>query len=168
MTLCTCSKAGSTTVATDPIRTRPDNYQLRSIDLEPVVAETPLPALRTWLTPTPLFYIRNHSDVPELEVDDWSLSIEGAVDTPVKLDYSSLVRLPKKTLPAMLECAGNNRSDLNPKVPGNPFQDGAVSNAIWAGAPLKPFLQQAGLSPNSVEVLFEGIDEAPLCRVEKL
>ena len=55
MTLCTCSKAGSTTVATDPIRTRPDNFQFRSIGLESVVAETPLPALRTWLTPTPLF-----------------------------------------------------------------------------------------------------------------
>jgi len=47
MALCICSKAGSTTVATDPIRTRPDNFELRSIDLEPVVAETPLPALRT-------------------------------------------------------------------------------------------------------------------------
>ena len=159
MALCICSKAGSTTVATDPIRTRPDNFELRSIDLEPVVAETPLPALRAWLTPTPLFYIRNHFDVPELDVDDWSLTIEGAVDTPVKLDYSTLVRLPKKTLSAMLECAGNNRSDLSPKVPGNPFQDGAVSNAIWGGAPLKPFLQQAGLSPKAVEVLFEGVDE---------
>ena len=55
MALCICSKAGSTTVATDPIRTRPDNFELRSIDLEPVVAETPLPALRAWLTPTPTF-----------------------------------------------------------------------------------------------------------------
>ena len=72
------------------------------------------------------------------------------MDTPVKFDYSSLARLPKKTLPAMLECAGNNRSDLDPSVPGNPFQDGAVSNAIWEGALLKPFLQQAGLSPNAV------------------
>ena len=55
MEFCTCSKAGSTTVATDPIRTRPDNFELRSIDLEPAVAETPLPALRTWLTPLRFF-----------------------------------------------------------------------------------------------------------------
>jgi len=80
------------------------------------------------------------------------------VTNPVELDYSTLVRLPKKTVPALLECAGNNRSDLDPTVPGNPFQDGAVSNAIWGGAPLKPFLQQAGINPNAVEVLFEGID----------
>ena len=158
MTLCTCTKAGPTRVAADPIQTRPDNFKLRTIDLEPVVSETPLPALRTWLTPTPLFYVRNHFEVPELEVDDWSLKIDGAVTNPVELDYSTLVRLPKKTVPALLECAGNNRSDLDPTVPGNPFQDGAVSNAIWGGAPLKPFLQQAGINPNAVEVLFEGID----------
>jgi len=64
MTFCTCSKAGSTTVAIDPIRTRPDNFELRSIELEPVVAETPLPALRTWLTPTQLFILEITSTSP--------------------------------------------------------------------------------------------------------
>jgi DMSO/TMAO reductase YedYZ molybdopterin-dependent catalytic subunit len=80
------------------------------------------------------------------------------VSNPVELNYSELVRLPKQTVPAMMECAGNNRSDLDPKVPGNPFEAGAISNAIWAGAPLKPFLQQAGYSSDAIEVLFEGAD----------
>ena len=158
MPLCTCTEAGSVKVAEDPVCTRPGSHDLLSIDNVPVVAETPLAALRSWLTPTPLFYVRNHFGVPEIDADAWSLTIGGAVSHPVEISYSELVRLPKKTVPAMLECAGNNRSDLVPKVPGNPFRDGAVSNAVWAGAPLKPFLQQAGLSSGAVEVLFEGAD----------
>ena len=158
MTLCTCIKAESVKVAEDPTVTRPGSHELVPIDTRPLVAETPLSALRSWLTPTPLFYVRNHFDVPEIDADTWSLTIDGAVSNPVEISFSELVRLPKKTVPAMMECAGNNRSDLDPKVPGNPFRDGAVSNAVWAGAPLKPFLQQAGFSSGAVEVLFEGTD----------
>ena len=158
MTLCTCIKAESGKVAEDPTVTRPGSHELVPIDTRPLVAETPLSALRSWLTPTPLFYVRHHYSVPKIDPADWSLSISGAVSNPTEIPYSDLLRLPKKTLPAMLECAGNNRSDLEPGVPGNPFEDGAVSNAIWAGAPLKPFLQQAGFTPDAVEVLFEGAD----------
>ena len=161
MPLCTCTDAGSITVAEDPACTRPGTARLVPIDTEPVVGETPLVALRSWLTPTPLFYVRNHYFVPEIDPTDWSLSITGAVSNPADIPYSDLLRLPKTTLPAMLECAGNNHSDLGPDIPGNPFEDGAISNAIWAGAPLKPFLQQTGISPDAVEVLFEGADSGP-------
>ena len=158
MPFCTCTDAGSLKVAEDPACTRPGTAELVPIATQPVVGETPAAALRSWLTPTPLFYVRNHYDVPEIDPTTWSLSIDGAVSNPVEISYSDLLRLPKKTLPAMLECAGNNRSDLGPGIPGNPFDEGAMSNAIWAGAPLKPFLQQAGISPDAVEVLFEGDD----------
>ena len=57
-----------------------------------------------------------------------------------------------------MECAGNNRSDLDPPTPGNQFQNGAVSTAYWAGARLSEVLKSAGVRPNAREVLFEGHD----------
>ncbi len=158
MPTCTCTDVEPIAVAEDPVGTRPGSAELKPIDTSPVVGETPIAGLRSWLTPTPLFYVRNHYTVPEIDSSEWSLSIEGAVSNPIEVTYSELLRLPKTTLPAMLECAGNNRSDLGPGIPGNPFEDGAVSNAIWAGVQLKPFLQQAGISSDAVEVLFEGED----------
>ena len=63
MPFCTCTDAGTLKVAEDPACTRPGTAELVPIDTQPVVGETPSAALRSWLTPTPLFYIRNHSDV---------------------------------------------------------------------------------------------------------
>jgi len=102
MSLCTCTGAESVKVAEDPTRTRPGSHGLVPIDTKPVVAETPLTALRSWLTPTPLFYVRNHFDIPEIDASAWSLSIGGAVSDPVEISYSELVRLPGKTVPAMM------------------------------------------------------------------
>ena len=57
-----------------------------------------------------------------------------------------------------MECAGNNRSDLNPPTPGSQFQSGAVSTAYWAGVRLSDVLKPAGIKSSAREVLFEGHD----------
>ena len=59
---------------------------------------------------------------------------------------------------ATMECAGNNRADLDPPVGGNQFGGGAVSTAIWSGVSLSDVLERAGVGADAVEVLFEGAD----------
>lgn len=47
MTLCNCIGAESVRVAEDPTVTRPGSHDLVPIDNQPVVAETPMTALRS-------------------------------------------------------------------------------------------------------------------------
>jgi DMSO/TMAO reductase YedYZ molybdopterin-dependent catalytic subunit len=96
---CTCTEAESVEVAEDPTCTRPGSHDLVPIGTNRVVSEAPLSALRSWLTPTPLFYARNHFDVPRIEANEWTLTIGGAVSNPVEISYSELVRLPKRPCP---------------------------------------------------------------------
>ena len=63
-----------------------------------------------------------------------------------------------KRLVATLECAGNGRSFLEPPVPGEQWDLGAVSTAEWEGVSLKAVLEAAGVRPEAVEVVFEAAD----------
>lgn len=159
MNICKCSKAEFVGEMNDPLCSQPEGMGLVTIEDEPIIGETPQATLQSWLTPNPLFYIRNHYLIPEAEItSDWNLQLDGHVDNDLSFSLKDFRKYPKQTLPITLECAGNNRSDLKPQVPGNPFQNGAVSNAIWAGIPLSVLLESAGVKPGAVEVLFEGLD----------
>ena len=97
-----------------------DNLSLTKIGDNPYVAETPLGALDSWLTPNPLFYVRSQFNYPEINDDDWNLAILSSKDSKV-FNLEDIKNLPKHTLPVTLECAGNNRADLDPTVSGNHF-----------------------------------------------
>jgi DMSO/TMAO reductase YedYZ molybdopterin-dependent catalytic subunit len=57
-----------------------------------------------------------------------------------------------------VECAGDGRSFLQPVQPGVQWSAGAVGHAEWTGVPLRLLLEQAGVRPGAVDVLFEGLD----------
>jgi DMSO/TMAO reductase YedYZ molybdopterin-dependent catalytic subunit len=133
--------------------------KLEIIGNDPLVAETPVSGLNTWLTPNNLFYIRGHFPFQNIPDDDWRIEINGSVQTPYEINTDELMELSKKTLPTTMECAGNNRKDLDPKVSGNQFDTGAVSTAIWAGASLSEILHKAGILGVTKEILFEGADK---------
>ena len=57
-----------------------------------------------------------------------------------------------------LECAGNGRSQLDPRVNGEQWNFGAVSTAEWTGVPLVEVLDRAGVKSGAQEVLFRGLD----------
>ena len=158
MVHCTCSEAALATAVKTPAQARPSEQTLVEIDKVPLIGETPQTLLQNWLTPNPLFYVRNHFDTPEIEMSSWQLSVDGCVSKTAQFDFNNIKRLPKYTSTVTLECAGNNRSDLDPPAPGNQFQNGAVSTAVWAGVALKDILNEVGIGPNAREVLFEGAD----------
>ncbi len=126
---------------------------------KPENLEFPFSTLDRFLTPNDRFYVRNHFPAPELDASTWRLKVEGAVKRPLELSYEDLKKLPTRTVTATLECAGNSRALLDPKVGGVQWELGAVGNAEWAGVPLAAVLERAGLKNAAVEVVLEGADK---------
>ena len=115
------------------------------------------------ITPERFFFVRNNSVSLDVDVDEWSLSIEGdAVARPMELSYDEARATESRTLEAYLECAGNHRAmfDLvNGRVAkGDQWKTGAVGNAEWTGVPLADVLRAAGIRDDAVSVLLIGMD----------
>ncbi|MEP6661798.1 MAG: sulfite oxidase [Acidimicrobiales bacterium] len=125
----------------------------------PLNCETSIPALIGGVVmPNARFYVRNHFQIPALDVANWRLDVFGAVTRPLQLTYRELQTMRSQTMIVTLECAGNGRSLLNPSAPGEQWALGAVSTAEWTGVPLVEVLDRAGLSTSAREVLFRGAD----------
>ena len=119
-----------------------DTSGLKTIGTDPYVGETPQNALGSWLTPNSLFYVRSQFDYPEIDENTWELKVASSLGDEMALSLGDIKQLPKHTVTVTLECAGNNRGDLNPPAPGNQFNNGAVSNAVWSGTSLKSLLSK--------------------------
>jgi DMSO/TMAO reductase YedYZ molybdopterin-dependent catalytic subunit len=132
--------------------------QRKIVTAEPENSETPLETLRSWGTPTRLFFVRNHFHTPALDLREWHLYVEGCVAKPATWSFDDLAKLPERTVLATVECAGNGRSFLTPHVHGVQWGAGAVGHAEWTGVPLRLVLERAGVRPEATEVLFEGHD----------
>jgi DMSO/TMAO reductase YedYZ molybdopterin-dependent catalytic subunit len=129
---------------------------------EPLNLEFPFASLDALTVPTERFFVRNHFPIPQIEVASWSLEIAGAVERPLRLTFQELMRLPSRTALATLECAGNNRVNLVPRVEGVPWGSGAVGTAEWTGVPLAALLDRAGVRDGAVDVVLEGADEGTI------
>jgi DMSO/TMAO reductase YedYZ molybdopterin-dependent catalytic subunit len=135
--------------------TAPAEDELRVVTLEPFNAETPLAALTGILTPVGRHYVRNHFPIP---THPGTLTITGAVDRALTLSLDELRARPPTSRFVTLECAGNGRAFLDPRPPGEPWQLGAVGTAEWTGVPLAELLAEAGVSPDALEIRFQGAD----------
>jgi DMSO/TMAO reductase YedYZ molybdopterin-dependent catalytic subunit len=129
---------------------------------EPLNLEMPFSSLDGFITPNESFYVRCHFPIPEMAVSGWRLKVEGEVETPFELDYDQLLAMESRTIAATLECAGNNRLFLEPKVKGVQWGLGAVGNANWTGVPLSAVLDRAKVKSGAVEVILEGADEGEI------
>jgi DMSO/TMAO reductase YedYZ molybdopterin-dependent catalytic subunit len=129
---------------------------------EPLVLETPLEKLDGFITPTKSFYVRSHFPVPKIDKNKWRLRVEGEVAKPFEIDFNELAKLESNKIPVTLECAGNNRSFLEPKVKGVQWGLGGVGNAEWTGVPLSILLDRAGIKPSATEIILEGADRGKL------
>ena len=120
--------------------------------------EMPFSTVDSFLTPTKSFYVRTHFPVPVIDRDAWWLYVEGEVEKPFSINYAELTALSSVTAPVTLECAGNNRNFLEPKVKGVQWHLGAVGNAEWTGVLLSTLLGRATPKSNAREVVLEGTD----------
>lgn len=139
----------------------------------PMNAETPLSLLaESFITPTPLFYIRNHLPVPDIDPKTYKLKIEGQgnVSRPIELSLEDLkTKFQQHTITATMQCTGNRRDEFNKvkKVKGLEWEGGSIGNAEWTGVLLRDVLLSAGLGDGNVSgndngeishIQFEGLD----------
>jgi DMSO/TMAO reductase YedYZ molybdopterin-dependent catalytic subunit len=128
----------------------------------PLNLEMPFEKLDGFITPTESFYVRTHFPVPKIDINKWRLRVEGEVGRPFEIGYDELVKLESRTIPVTLECAGNNRKFLEPKVNGVQWALGAVGTAEWTGVPLSVLLDRAAVKAIAREVILQGADGGKL------
>lgn len=120
-----------------------------------------------FLTPTSLFYVRNHGAVPKVDeaaAKAWRLRIHGLVENEVTLSIQDLASLFQVvTLPITLVCAGNRRKEQNMVRKGLGFNWGAagVSTALFTGVYLADVLDHVQPLRKAKHVIFEGTDSLP-------
>ena len=124
-----------------------------------VPAENPVPEvivqqldwerLDSWITPPDQFFVIKHYNEPALTEQDWRLEISGLVTQPMTLTLADLKARAREEVSFTMECSGNS---------GPPFFTGGVGNATWAGTPLAPLLEEAGVLEEGIEVVFWGAD----------
>ena len=126
---------------------------------EPANLESPFPRLEGVLTPNPLFYVRSHFRIPQIDLRTFRLTVGGAVRNPFSIGQEELRTMRSVTRTVTLECAGNGRVFLVPKADGVQWQLGAVGTAEWTGVPLSELLDRAGIAGDVCEIVFEGLDK---------
>ena len=124
----------------------------------PLNLEMQFSTMDSFITPTKSFYVRTHFPIPAIDRSAWWLYVEGEVEKPFSINYEELMTIESVTVPVTLECAGNNRNFLEPKVKGVQWRLGAVGTAEWTGVPLSVLIDRASLKPNAREVVLEGAD----------
>ncbi|TNM89033.1 hypothetical protein fugu_005287 [Takifugu bimaculatus] len=149
--------------SSDPVR----HPALRVNSLKPFNAEPPPEILSdSYITPSAIFFKRNHLPVPQVDPGSYRLYIEGLPGGVLTLSLEDLkTKFPKHTVTATLQCAGNRRSEMNKvkQVKGLNWGIAAISNATWSGAKLRDVLLAAGYGPDVAKwarhVQFEGLDK---------
>ena len=129
--------------------------------IRPEDLETPVSLLNTWITPNDLFFVRHHMYAPNVKVDEWKLTVDGEVQTPLTLTLDELKGMPKHTVTVTLECAGNGRAFFDPPVAGIQWERGAVGTARFVGARMADVLKKAGVKDTGRYVAMNGADKPP-------
>jgi DMSO/TMAO reductase YedYZ molybdopterin-dependent catalytic subunit len=105
--------------------------------------------LDSWLTPNNKFFTVGHYNKPSIDEKNWTLEVTGLIRRPVIITLAELKARPRQEVIFTLECSGNH---------GFPWFLGGIGTAKWAGTPLAPILQEAGVLDKGIEVVFFGSD----------
>ncbi|KAI5672212.1 hypothetical protein M9H77_12576 [Catharanthus roseus] len=127
----------------------PRHPSLKINSKEPFNAEPPRSALiSSYVTPVDFFYKRNHGPIPIVEdIERYSFSFTGLIENSKDLYMKDIWKLPKYTVTATLQCAGNRRTAMSNtrKVKGVGWDISAIGNAVWGGAKLAEVLELIGI-----------------------
>ncbi len=85
-------------------------------------------------------------DVPIVDIDDWSLTIDGMVDTKLEFTFDDLLAMPLVERDITLTCVSNSV--------GGPY----VGGARWIGVRLTDLLERAGVREGVDQILSTDVD----------
>jgi DMSO/TMAO reductase YedYZ molybdopterin-dependent catalytic subunit len=120
--------------------------------------ETPIHFISENMISDQLFYRRNHFSYPNFVSSFYYLPIDGLVKVQRVFTLQEMTAMPAKTLEVVLECSGNKRMYFEPKVFGEQWEKGAISQGVWKGVPLRTLLKYTGVLDSAKEIVFEGYD----------
>jgi len=131
--------------------------------ITPCNAEVPSDYLtNSWITPNHLWYVRNHTPVPEINITDYKLEVSGVTSNRLLLSIENIKKFDSKRVTTTIQCGGNRRGQLNSvkKTMGTSWGIGAISTAEWKGAILSNLLldNKDIMNGKIKHVHFEGID----------
>ena len=118
----------------------------------------PLEALRYDVTPPGLHYVLTHYDIPAVDPATWRLEIGGAVERPAEPVARRAARRPRSPR----GCCSSAPATAGPAS----SRGRSASRGCWRpSAPpsgpaprSRPLLEEAGVSPDAVDVVFTGAD----------
>jgi len=113
--------------------------------------------LDSWVTPNEKFFSIAHFNRPVIDAATWKLEIGGLVKKPMDLTLADIKARPRQEVTFTVECSGNT---------GLPFFNGGIGNARWAGTPLAPILEEAGVLDSGIEVVFWATDEGEIKKAD--
>lgn len=153
----------------DPYAADPKRHPaLRPTSVKPFNAEPPLSILvDSYITPSDVFYVRNHLPVPVIDPKEYELELLGIGVDETTLSLDDLKKFPKRTVTTTIQCAGNRRSEMVKLKPikGLNWGAAAIGTATWSGALLTDVLKHAGFDGSKADavnhVQFEGYDLDP-------
>lgn len=90
--------------------------------------------ISSYVTPVDYFYKRNHGPIPIVEdIDRYFVSVSGLVQNSKNIFMKDIWSLPKYTVAATLQCAGNRRTAMSKtrKVKGVGWDVAAIGNGQW-------------------------------------
>ncbi len=110
--------------------------------------EEMVPDITPLRTPDGDFYrIDTRLTLPSVDIDSWTLTIDGDVDREVIFTFDDLLKMPLTERDITLTCVSNEV--------GGPY----VGSARWIGVPLRDLLDQAGIdSTGADQILSTDVD----------
>lgn len=102
-----------------------------------------VPGLTREITSNAAHYVVDEEIIdPDIDPETWRLAVTGLVDSPLSLTYDELLAYPLVERFHTLECISN-------EIGGH-----LIGTAKWIGVPLPLILEDAGVRPGAVEVVF--------------
>lgn len=122
-----------------------------------------------YLTSADRFFVCNSGTTPRLDADTHKIRVHGeGVGAEAVLSMTDLHAMPQRTVPAVMECAGNHRAlfrdvmgmtlDKRPRVTELLWTFGAIGMAEWRGVPLRHVLEIADIRPDAYHVCAKGAE----------
>ncbi|MGL5817625.1 MAG: molybdopterin-dependent oxidoreductase [Phycicoccus sp.] len=120
---------------------------VEALDPLPPGVESSVRGVTPFRTPADDFYrIDTALIIPRVSTEDWSLTVDGDVDTPYSLTFDQLLALPMVEADVTLACVSNEV--------GGPY----VGSARWLGVRTRDLLERAGVRAAADQVLSRSTD----------
>ena len=139
----TVAGTAGTTLPVEPEATTP----VSTVPFPTPAQMASVPGVSPLVTPNEDFYrIDTALSIPRVDLDTWTLSFTGLVDSPFSLGYDELLALPMVERYITLCCVSN------------PVGGELVGNAKWLGAPLRDLVEMAGVRPEGTQLIGRSVD----------